>query len=643
MTFSRQLRLFTLLAIITVSVVQSIWQGNAAHSALQGFGSGAIRAETEMLVRSIAMQNGITQEKLNADLALLQQEIRREGALYFDEAHPRKLTITEQGTTQSENVTIPTLMLGSQPLNDNFDLVDRIQKSVGGTATIFALVDQKLLRVSTNVKKANGQRATGTYIPPSSPVYKAIENGEIYRGRAFVVSEWYLTAYAPLRDPKGKLVGVAYVGRPLLTPQLKQFLAEAKVGEKGEAFVFNSEGTMLFHPDPALVGTNLKSWPDYPTLEAARGSRVPATHPINGGSTQIGIGFFDPWDWYIAFSMKSADVLQGIDRKLLIQSAQAVGFGAAIAILLSYVVGRGVLRKLGREPAELVSETQRVARGDLSLAGSLRSRSTHGVFSFLCSMVTELARVVRGVREAAESVASGTEEIAAGAGALNNGSQRQAATVTQLAATMEHVNSLAEQNAKAATDTEKAVTLAVVSTRERAKTLREALLTLEQVATHTSVIQSIAGKTNLLALNAAIEAARAGEAGRGFAVVAGEVRKLAEISATAAEEITTLVRGGVQAATETREQLACLVEDIQNSAKLVERIVHSTTEQTTSIREVSQALGDLDSVVQQNAATAEQLQSMVELFREQTVGLRASVAHFELGDARVDVRARTTI
>jgi methyl-accepting chemotaxis protein len=632
MNFSRRLSLLCLLAVVLVSAGQSLWSNRTTQSALTTFGNSTILAETHTLRRAVEMQNSITQEKINADLSLLQQELKREGGLALDEKHARNVTINEQGKQTKYDVTIPTLTVGGKAINEDYELVDRIQKSVGGTATIFEVLDGKLLRVSTNVRTVTGERAIGTYISSDSPVYQAVLHGNTYRGRAFVVTDWYLTAYAPLSNAQGQIIAIAYVGRPILTPQLRSFLEATKVGNKGNAFVFNSEGTFLFHPNSVLQGTKLQDWPERDALLGARDSLVPVSNGTVREPELFGVDYFEPWDWHIGFSLKETDVMRGIDRVIVKQSLLAIAVGSFFALALALYLGRGILRQLGREPAELESITQKVARGDLTLEAFADETATrHGVFGALIEMIRRLSHVVRGVRDSAETVASATVEIAAAASALSTGSQRQAAAVTELTASMAKMNELAAANARDAALTEQAATAAANTTNERARALQDAFSNMQHVSERTGVIESIARQTNLLALNAAVEAARAGSAGLGFAVVAAEVKKLAEMSGNAAIEITSLVQISVKSTVETREKLTALVTDIQHTAALVHRIATSVVEQRRAINEINTALLDLDSVVQQNAATAEEFQSMVELFHDQTRTLESSVAQFDLG------------
>ena len=185
-----------LLSIVVILgvVITDIRQG------LFVLGKSSLECTLQSVYNSLETQNVILQKKLETDLFILEAEIEGIGQFHFNPYAQREQTITNQVTRQSEKVRIPSLMLGSTTINENTNIVDKVQGLVGGVATIFQVVDDKLLRVATNVRTTDNQRAVGTYIPSDSPVYQSVMRGETYTGRAFVVDDWYVTAYKPMRD-----------------------------------------------------------------------------------------------------------------------------------------------------------------------------------------------------------------------------------------------------------------------------------------------------------------------------------------------------------------------------------------------------------------------------------------------------------
>jgi len=168
---------------------------------------------------------------------------------------------------------------------------------------------------------------------------------------------------------------------------------------------------------------------------------------------------------------------------------------------------------------------------------------------------------------------------------------------------------------------------------EGGQSVAATVLAMKNIASSISIIEEIARQTNLLALNAAIEAARAGEVGKGFAVVASEVRKLAERSQKAAGEISTMSEESMAVAEKAGGLLSRIVPDIQKMAELMLEISSASAEQSIGVGQVTSAIGQLDTIIQQNASTSEILASSSGELSSQAQSLTASLAFFRLADA----------
>jgi methyl-accepting chemotaxis protein len=199
---------------------------------------------------------------------------------------------------------------------------------------------------------------------------------------------------------------------------------------------------------------------------------------------------------------------------------------------------------------------------------------------------------------------------------------------------MEQMGSNIHQSTDNSVQTEKIALQAANQAKESGDAVRRSLESMKIIAEKISIITDIARQTNLLALNAAIEAARAGESGRGFAVVASEVRKLAERSQTASNEIIEQSQESVKISQHSEEILEKLVPDIQKTACLVEEISASSKEQQTGVEQISTAILQLDKVIQSNAASAEELASTSEELAAQAEQLRKIVSFFKIGSAQ---------
>ncbi|HOV12964.1 MAG TPA: Cache 3/Cache 2 fusion domain-containing protein [Spirochaetota bacterium] len=526
----------------------------------------------------------------------------------IDNSKKMLLSVENQETKSIENIEVPQMLFGDSLIFRNNDVVDEIAKHTNSTVTIFQVSNVGMIRLATNVKKSDGTRAIGTYIPTTSPVFSAIINGNTYFGRAFVVTEWYVTAYKPILDNARNVIGVIYTGvKELNIQKIREDLLKIKLGRTGYFYVMDSKGNLIVYP--SIEGKNLYETQDkngyyfVKDIISKKEGKITYWWQNEGESRPreklIVFKYLPETDWIICGGIYFDELYEDVNnfRNLFL-----------LILLVSIVIISGIVI--------LISN---------SIAGPINKNSK------------ELSFASDNLESASYQVSSSSQE-------LSSGSSELASSIEEITSSLEELQSVIESNTKNINQSEimmRDTTEGAIKVTDKMSDLQIALSEINEnskkIVKIIKVIDDIAFQTNILALNAAVEAARAGDAGRGFAVVADQVKMLAQKSAEAAKETAELIEKAINSVIKG-EDLGKTVNEIQIKSKdmtekvaiLMDEVNRSSKEQLKGINQITQAVNQVNSVVQQTASSAEESAAASEELLSQAESLNKIVDNISI-------------
>ena len=364
-----------------------------------------------------------------------------------------------------------------------------------------------------------------------------------------------------------------------------------------------------------------------------------------GSATQVFTDFMDVVGQDIALNQEGGRKATEQAEKDYHLALYLLGGLATLAVSLGAVLAWAITRSITEPLHMAVSVADTVARGDLTASIVVQGRDEPArLLGAMRDMNGKLREIMASIRLSSDSIATGSSEIASGSLDLSQRTEQQASNLEETAASMEELTATVRTNADTAQQASKVASAASASAAEGGQSVALVVHTMQdisqasrKIAEITNVIDAIAFQTNILALNAAVEAARAGEQGRGFAVVASEVRALAQRPGTAAREIKELiganlekVEQGTQVATRAGEQMGRIVEQVRSVDTMIGEISSASAEQAVGIRQVGEAVSQLDQMTQQNAALVEQSSAAAGSLEQQAASLAQIVSTFRM-------------
>lgn len=443
------------------------------------------------------------------------------------------------------------------------------------------------------------------------------------------------------------------IGLEAVIEEAKTYVRSIRYGESGYMFVYDSKGNTIVLLGTEAEGTN--RW----DLQDANGTYlirdiIEAAHDKSGFTTyyypkpgeevaapkRAYNQYFEGLDWIVGTGnyVDDIDAIVAAEKELtqkkILQTMAIILILDLGVILFSIALSWFLGKRISRPVEYLAGEARKLAQGDLTISINVKSNDETGDLGRAFSeMVTHLKTTVTGIMQNAKEINYSATEVASASQQVASGASEQAASAEEISSSMEELSANIQQNTDNSRESNAIVSKAANDADTSGQAVEDAVASMKFISEKINIIEEIARNTNLLALNAAIEAARAGEAGKGFAVVASEVRKLAESSQTAANDITQISADSVKKADDTRGLMKNMVPAIKKSAEIAEEIMEGSNEQARGAEQINTALLQMDKVIQSNASSSEQIAAMSEELKKKSENLDRIISFFNIGQS----------
>lgn len=373
-------------------------------------------ADMELSERTKDLENIINREidqnqsLVNASMLYAEEYFKNLGAIHVRQDEVVTIQAENQITRKTHPVHLPIWTKNKEQVQLNYSIVDTIQEKNGGTATIFQRIPEGYLRVSTNVLRTDSSRAVGTYIPNESPVAKSISAGKPYYGRAYVVNDWYLTAYRPIFI-NNKVEGILYVGvKEKNMEGLRHVFKQEKYYNSGYPFIVDKTGTFIIHP--TKEGENFAEAEFFQQLLASSSKEGKSTYTWEGKKKYQYYRYIDRIESFVSVSVYEDEFFNAI---YIFRKAVIIAF--ALGVLLFLIVTTIYSKQLTQLLLRCTNFAKSLADGNLSVSIDIDQKDEVGQLigslNLMASQLNETITEIKKHRNNLESlVQEKTEEMA---------------------------------------------------------------------------------------------------------------------------------------------------------------------------------------------------------------------------------------
>ncbi len=582
--------------------------------------------------------------ELAANLKVAQDTLQAAGGVSFATESDR-WNATNQVTRQTQQVTLPKMLVGGTPLGQNRDVkspapvVDRVRDTVGGTCTLFQRMNDAgdMLRVCTNVVGKDGQRAVGTYIPAEidrrpNPVIAAVLRGETYIGRAFVVDAWCLTAYRPIFDPQKRVRGMLYTGVKVeSSPELRRSIMNTVVGKTGYVYVLGTSGDergrYIISAQGKRDGENIWDCKDaggshfiqsiIRKAMACKDGQCDFERYLwkNPGEDEprwktAAVAYFAPWDWVVCVSEYEDDfreVIAPLNASLQRLVLWTLG-GGMVAALLGIVIAIVGTRPIVNPLLQVIAAMQDIAQGNGDLTKRLEAQSRDEI-SDLAHWFNVFVDRLQGV----------IRQIGGGTKTLTSSANQLAATATHLASGAAETTNQSGLVANAAEQMSTNMLTMAASSEQMSANVKVVSTAVGQLTASIGEIAHSAEQAARVAHNAAELATTSNSQMGELGDAADQIGRVIEVIQDIAEQTNLLaLNATIEAARagETGKGFAVVATEVKELARQTTGAIEDIRQRIGAIQgatgQAVKSIGDISAVIEQVNALSRNIAATVE-------------------------------